>query len=329
MREILTPPDDTSLVRIEDLAKVFEIRDSSFRRARKLVQAIRGVSLTIAKGETLGLVGESGCGKSTLGRCLLRLIEPSDGRIFFEDVDLLALSSPDMRLVRRKMQIIFQDPYSSLDPRQRIGEAILEGLVIHKLFRPSERKERAIALLEDVGLKAEHFDSYAHEFSGGQRQRIAIARALAVDPIFVVADEPVSALDVSIQAQILNLFIELQRKRRLTYLFISHNLHVVRHISDRIAVMYLGRIVEIGASDDIHADPRHPYTKALLSAALDPDPSKRADRVAASGDVASPIDPPTGCAFHPRCPLAEEICRRSDPILTFVGTRGVACHKAG
>jgi oligopeptide/dipeptide ABC transporter ATP-binding protein len=316
-----------SLLQVNDLTKRFQFGALSLGRRRASVQAIRGVSFTIEKGETLGLVGESGCGKSTLGRCILRLVEPTTGQIVFEDRDLLSLSDKEMRQIRRHMQIVFQDPYSSLDPRQRVGTTILEGLSIHRLLKPSEREGRLVELLENVGLKPEHANSYPHEFSGGQRQRIAIARALAVNPIFLVADEAVSALDVSIQAQILNLFLELQKKMNLTYLFISHNLHVVRHISDRIAVMYLGRLVEVGETEEICANPRHPYTKALLSAALEPDPKRRSARHALSGDVTGSIDPPVGCAFHPRCPLAEDICRVSDPYLAFSGTHGIACHK--
>jgi oligopeptide transport system ATP-binding protein len=293
------------------------------------VQAIRGVSFAIERGETLGLVGESGCGKSTLGRCIIRLIEPTSGRIKFDGSDLLGLSETDLRRARRDIQIIFQDPYSSLDPRQRVGDIIVEGMIIHEILQPSQRRDRVVELLESVGLKSGHVNSYPHEFSGGQRQRIAIARALAVGPKFLIADEPVSALDVSIQAQILNLFLELQRNMSLTYLFVSHNLHVVRHVSDRVAVMYLGRIVEIASAQDIYSRPQHPYTKALLSAALLPDPAKATQRVVLSGDVASALAPPRGCAFHPRCPIGDAYCQQHDPALKFAGTHGVACHKAG
>jgi oligopeptide transport system ATP-binding protein len=315
------------LLEVDDLTKSFPLHRSLFSPGR-VVQAIRGVSLSIERGETLGLVGESGCGKSTLGRCIIRLIEPSSGRVVFDDVNLLELSDSDLRRVRRDMQIIFQDPYSSLDPRQRVGDIILEGLVIHDILSPSQRRDRVVELLESVGLKSGHVNSYPHEFSGGQRQRIAIARALAVGPKFLVADEPVSALDVSIQAQILNLFLDLQRSMNLTYLFVSHNLHVVRHISDRVAVMYLGRIVEIASARDIYSRPQHPYTKALLSAALLPDPAKATQRVILGGDVASAVAPPRGCAFHPRCPIADAYCQEHDPALKFSGEHGVACHKA-
>ena len=316
-----------SLLEVENLTKSFPLRRSLFSSGR-IVQAIRGVSLSIERGETLGLVGESGCGKSTLGRCIIRLIEPSSGRVLFDGINLLELSESDLRRVRRDMQIIFQDPYSSLDPRQRVGDIILEGLIIHDILSPSQRRDRVVELLESVGLKAGHVNSYPHEFSGGQRQRIAIARALAVGPKFLIADEPVSALDVSIQAQILNLFLDLQRRMNLTYLFVSHNLHVVRHISDRVAVMYLGRIVEIASAQDIYSRPQHPYTKALLSAALLPDPAKATQRVVLRGDVASAVAPPRGCAFHPRCPIADAYCQEHDPALKFSGMHGVACHKA-
>ena len=316
-----------SLLEVENLTKSFPLRRSLFGTGR-VVQAIRGVSLSIERGETLGLVGESGCGKSTLGRCIIRLIEPSSGRIVIDGVDLLHLSEADLRRARRDIQIIFQDPYSSLDPRQRVGDIILEGLIIHDILSPSQRRGRVVELLESVGLKASHVNSYPHEFSGGQRQRIAIARALAVGPKFLIADEPVSALDVSIQAQILNLFLDLQRRMNLTYLFVSHNLHVVRHVSDRVAVMYLGQIVEIASAQDIYSRPQHPYTKALLSAALLPDPAKATQRTVLRGDVASAVEPPRGCAFHPRCPIADAYCQEHDPALKFAGAHGVACHKA-
>jgi len=316
-----------TLLDVENLTKSFPL-GNAFIGKNQSVKAVRGVSFSIAPGETLGLVGESGCGKSTLGRCIIRLIEPTSGRIVFKGRDLTSLSSSDMRKARCDMQIIFQDPYSSLNPRMRVGDIVQEGLEIHHLESREKRRDRVIELLESVGLKAEHEQLYPHEFSGGQRQRIGIARALAVNPQFLVADEAVSALDVSIQAQILNLFLDLQAQLKLTYLFISHNLHVVRHVSDRVAVMYLGKIVEIAPADEIYQRPRHPYTQALLSAALSPDPGKGKERTKLQGDVPSPINPPRGCAFHTRCPIADKSCREFDPPLAFTGEHGVACNKA-
>ncbi len=317
-----------TLLQVENLTKSFQSGGGAFQRKGASIQAVRGVTLDIAPGETLGLVGESGCGKSTLGRCVIRLTQPSSGTVLFDGQDVTAASPAELRLLRRKMQIIFQDPYSSLNPRQTVGASIIEGMDIHNIHAPGKRIDAVVQLLENVGLKADHVRNFPHEFSGGQRQRIVIARALAVGPQFIVADEAVSALDVSIQAQILNLLLDLQKMMNLTYLFISHNLHVVRHISDRVAVMYLGRIVETASADAIYIEPRHPYTKALLSAALVPDPQKPPQKIALTGDVPSPINPPSGCAFRTRCPLADEICERVDPHLVFRGTHGVACHMA-
>jgi oligopeptide transport system ATP-binding protein len=282
-------------------------------------------------GETLGLVGESGCGKSTLGRLLLRLQEPTSGRIYFDGQDITDLSQSALRPFRSDMQIIFQDPYSSLNPRMTVRAALSEALRVHGMVSAgSEEEQRIAALLEQVGLRPEHMRRYPHEFSGGQRQRIGIARALAVSPRFIVADEPVSALDVSIQAQIVNLLSDLQEELGLSYLFIAHDLHVVEHVSQRVAVMYLGRVVELATSGEIYSHPRHPYTEALLSAAPEPDPTARKRRLLLEGDVPSPLDPPTGCAFHPRCPIAEKgLCDREVPGLrTLAPGHDVACHLA-
>jgi oligopeptide transport system ATP-binding protein len=287
------------------------------------------VSLDVDEGETVGLVGESGCGKTTLGRCLVRLIEPTDGTITFEGRELSALSGPAMREMRRKMQIIFQDPYASLNPRMRIGEIIGEGLRIHGLAKGQDRKARVVQLLRRVGLRAEYYGRYPHEFSGGQRQRIGVARALAVNAKFIVADEAVSALDVSIQVQILNMLLDLQQELGLTYLFISHDLRVVEHVSDRVAVMYLGKIVEIVPSGRLHQEGQHPYTRALMSAVPVPDPARKGERIVLQGDVPSPIDPPPGCSFHPRCPFALARCAEEEPRLEFDGRHGVACHVFG
>ncbi|HWP56780.1 MAG TPA: dipeptide ABC transporter ATP-binding protein [Candidatus Acidoferrales bacterium] len=319
-----------SLVEVRNLKKYFPVGSGLFTRRKGEVKAVDGVSLTVEEGETLGLVGESGCGKSTLGRTILRLIEPTEGEVRFQGVNILALSPREMRDMRRQMQIIFQDPYASLNPRMRVGEIIGEGLEIHKLARGAKKRERVMELLNQVGLKEEHYDRYPHEFSGGQRQRIGIARALAVNPKFIVADEPVSSLDVSIQAQIINLLQELQEKMHLTYLFISHDLRVVEHISHRVAIMYLGKIVEIAESETIYRDAKHPYTRALLSAVPIPDPSRKKERIILEGDVPSPVRPPPGCSFHPRCPHREQICHEVLPALEFNGgTHGVACHVFG
>ena len=319
-----------SLLEVRNLKKYFPVGSGLFSRRKGEVKAVDGVSLTVEEGETLGLVGESGCGKSTLGRSILRLIEPTEGKIFFQDKDLLRLSQGEMRAMRREMQIIFQDPYASLNPRMRVGEIVGEGLEIHRLARGKEKRRRAIELLELVGLRAEHYDRYPHEFSGGQRQRIGIARALAVNPRFIVADEPVSSLDVSIQAQIINLLQELQEKMGLTYFFISHDLRVVEHISHRVAIMYLGKIVEIAPSEAIYQEAKHPYTRALLSAVPIADPERGRERIVLQGDVPSPIHPPSGCSFHPRCPYREEICDKVEPTLEFTANgHGVSCHVFG
>jgi oligopeptide transport system ATP-binding protein len=318
-----------ALLEIHDLVKHFPIKGGFFGGQKAAVQAVDGVSLTVEEGETLGLVGESGCGKSTLGRCLIRLIEPTSGKIIFDGKDITAMDPDGMRAMRRSMQMIFQDPYASLNPRMRVGEIIGEGMEIHGLASKTERKDRVMALLARVGLREEHYSRYPHEFSGGQRQRIGVARALAVNARFIVADEAVSALDVSIQAQILNLLQDLQEEFNLTYFFISHDLRVVEHVSRRVAVMYLGRIVEIAPADAIYTGAQHPYTRALLSAAPSPDPSRKTERMVLQGDVPSPINPPSGCRFHPRCPFAEKICSEVEPVLTHEGGHGVACHVFG
>ncbi len=302
-----------ALLKTEDLKKHFPVRGGVFSRAVSAVKAVDGVSLEISAGETLGLVGESGCGKSTLGRTILRLLEPSEGRIFFDAQNILDYDSSRLRALRKEMQIIFQDPYSSLNPRMTVGSIIGEAFTIHKLARGKDKRNRIMALLDEVGLHPDSYGRYPHEFSGGQRQRIGIARALAVEPRFIVCDEPVSALDVSIQAQILNLLMELQERRNLTYLFIAHDLRVVEHISDRVAVMYLGRIVELAPASRLYDNPLHPYTMALMSAVPIPEPSRKRTRIILEGDVPSPINPPTGCPFHPRCRYAKGVCREAEP----------------
>jgi oligopeptide transport system ATP-binding protein len=317
------------LLEVRDLKKYFPMHGGLFRGPQDYVKAIDGVSLDVEDGETLGLVGESGCGKTTLGRCLVRLIEPTSGNITFEGRELSSMPAPALREMRRKMQIIFQDPYASLNPRMRIGEIVGEGLRIHGIAKGQDRKDRVVDLLTRVGLRAEYYGRYPHEFSGGQRQRIGVARALAVNAKFIVADEPVSALDVSIQVQILNMLLDLQQEFSLTYLFISHDLRVVEHVSDRVAVMYLGKIVEIVPAQDIHSKAQHPYTRALLAAVPMPDPARRGTRTVLQGDVPSPINPPSGCSFHPRCPFAEKRCAETEPRLEFDGKHGVACHVFG
>lgn len=316
------------LLRVKNLVKHFPVKGGLLGREVGRVHAVNDVSFELARGETLGLVGESGCGKSTLGRCLLRLIEPTSGEVWFESKNVTALDPESLRQLRREMQIIFQDPYASLNPRMTVGSIVGEPLVIHRLTRsPAEYRDRVVELLETVGLAADHLRRYPHEFSGGQRQRIGIARALAVSPKLIVCDEPVSALDVSIQAQVINLLEELQEKFHLTYLFVAHDLSVVEHTSDRVAVMYLGQMVEIAAARQLYATPRHPYTAALISAVPIPEPGLKRNRVRLDGDIPNPLQPPTGCAFHPRCPHATERCRREAPVLRDLGGgHFAACH---
>ena len=306
-----------SLLRVRNLKKYFSVRRSVFSREKAKVHAVDDVSFEIMPGETLGLVGESGCGKSTTGRAILRLIEPSSGEVWFKGRDVLALDKRSLRNLRKEMQIIFQDPYSSLDPRMTIGSIIGEALTVHKLARDrKEREGRIVELLETVGLSADHLRRYPHEFSGGQRQRIGIARALAVSPKLIVCDEPVSALDVSVQAQVVNLLQDLQAAFGLTYLFIAHDLSVVEHISTRVAVMYLGNIVEVATAKELYTNPCHPYTEALLSAVPVPDPTRKRERIVIQGDVPSAINPPSGCRFHTRCPLRVPSCATNRQVLT-------------
>lgn len=317
-----------ALLKVSNLVKHFPIKGGIFSRTIDKVHAVDGVSFDIAPGETLGMVGESGCGKSTTGRCVLRLIAPTAGQIWFDGRDVTNVNKLELRTLARDMQIIFQDPYASLNPRMTVGAIVGEAMVIHKLANTAkERDERVVELLETVGLHPDHLRRYPHEFSGGQRQRIGIARALAVKPKLIICDEPVSALDVSIQAQVINLLEDLQEKMGLTYLFIAHDLSVVEHISQRVAVMYLGRIVEIAPSRDLYTSPRHPYTEALLSAVPIPDPTVKRKRVVLEGDVPNPISPPKGCHFHPRCPRAQERCRVEAPLLRDMAPGcQAACH---
>lgn len=306
----------STLLRVENLVKRFPIYGGILNREVASVKAVSDISFEIKKGETLGLVGESGCGKSTLGRCLIRLIDTTEGKIFFKDQDITHTKGEQLRELRKKMQIIFQDPFASLNPRMTIHSILEEPLIIHNLYESvKDRHDRIQELAKLVGLRPESLNRYPHEFSGGQRQRVGIARALAVNPELIVCDEPVSALDVSIQAQVVNLLMDLQQKLGLTYVFIAHDLKVVEHVSTKVAVMYLGKIVEMAESEELYKNPKHPYTKALLSAIPVPDPKPKAERIILTGDVPSPIAPPSGCYFHPRCPVAIEDCKQKTPNL--------------
>ena len=320
---------DGPLLRVEKLIKHFHLKSGFFGRSRGAVKAVDDLSFTVAPGETLALVGESGCGKSTTGRLLLRLIEASSGAVYFQDKNIFELGGKEMRALRRAMQIVFQDPYASLNPRMTVGEMLVEPLALHGLASRADRMARVEELLGLVGLAPHHIRRYPHEFSGGQRQRIGIARALAVEPSLIVCDEPVSALDVSIQAQVVNLLQDMQRRFRLSYVFIAHDLAVVKHIADRVAVMYLGKIVELADKRSLFARPRHPYTQALLAAIPLPEPALKRRRVILQGDVPSPLDPPSGCRFHTRCPHARERCRTEEPVLEADGcaeAHRTACH---
>jgi oligopeptide transport system ATP-binding protein len=322
--------DNAPLLDVRNLVMHFPLTQGIiFQRKVGAVQAVDGVSFSVNRGETLGLVGESGCGKSTTGRAILQLYKPTAGEVIFDGTDLTKLDGGEMRKQRRHLQMVFQDPYASLNPRMTVGNIVSEPMQIHSLVPKNERTQRVQELLQTVGLNPYFANRYPHEFSGGQRQRIGIARALAANPDFIVADEPVSALDVSIQAQVVNLLEDLQDKLGLTYLFIAHDLSVVRHISDRVAVMYLGKIVEMADRNSLYDDPLHPYTKALLSAVPIPDPviEKRRERIILTGDVPSPINPPSGCHFHTRCPYVMEVCKEVDPLLADQGSgHFVACH---
>jgi peptide/nickel transport system ATP-binding protein len=318
-----------NLLEIKNLSKKFTAPGTGlFSRNKRVVHAVSDVSLTLAEGETLGLVGESGCGKSTLGRTLLKLYEPTSGQIIFSGQDITNLSQREMKPLRSQMQIIFQDPYSSLNPRHTVGEIVGASLRIHRKSLKSSEKSEIQQLMERVGLNPEHINRYPHEFSGGQRQRIGIARAIALRPRFIVCDEPVSALDVSIQAQVINLLDDLKRDFALSYIFIAHNLSVVQHISDRVAVMYLGKVVEVARTQDLYTSSKHPYTRALLSAIPVPDPEKERSRkqILLQGEIPSSTNPPSGCVFNTRCWKAQEKCRVSEPKLTNVGASEVACH---
>lgn len=316
-----------TFLNVENLKQYYPIKGGILGKTVNYVKAVDDISFTLAEGETLSIVGESGCGKSTIGRAILRLIDSTTGKIEFLDQDLLQASAADLRKMRKNLQVIFQDPFASLNPRQKVGKILEEALIIQKIGTKSDRQERIIELLESVGLNKQAINRYPHEFSGGQRQRIGIARALAVEPRLIICDEAVSALDVSVQAQVLNLLKTIQKKHRLTYLFISHDLGVVKHVSDRVMVMYLGKIVEIGDKHSIFTNPKHPYTKALLSAIPSSSSTVKKERIVLKGDIPSPINPPSGCRFHTRCPFATSECQTTEPQLKNISaTQSVSCH---
>ena len=315
------------LMKVRNLKKYFPVEKGLFKKKAGVVHAVDHVSFDIYEGETLAVVGESGCGKSTLGRTLLRIVEATEGEAFFEEKDIFKLTNHEMRELRKKMQIIFQDPFASLNPRMKVADIIAEPLVTHESMERAARDERVAELMELVGLRKAYGTRYPHMFSGGQRQRIGIARALALNPKFVVCDEPVSALDVSIQSQIINLLSRLQEQKKLTYLFISHDLHVVRYLSDRTCVMFLGKIMEIGSTNEVYNRPLHPYTKFLIAASPVPDPhARQKEKLILEGDIPSPLNPPSGCRFHTRCPYVQSICKSQEPALQQVEGRDVACH---
>ena len=332
MAEVMNAPvaeekDDTKLLRVENLKQWFPLRTGILSKITNHVKAVDGISFDINKGETFGLVGESGCGKTTTGRAILRLYQPTSGSIFFEGKDILKLSPKEMHRLRREMQIVFQDPFSSLNPRMTVESLIGESLIIHNMFRGQKLKERVHYLLDVVGLQKNHANRYPHEFSGGQRQRICVAQALSLNPKLIICDEPVSALDVSIQSQIINLFEDLQEEFKLTYLFISHDLSVVNHICDHVGVMYLGKIVEVAPKATLYESPMHPYTEALLSAIPIPNPKDKREKIVLEGDVGNPINPPSGCRFHTRCSLAEDICKEEEPVMIQAQNKHyVSCH---